>query len=165
MSRTLYDISDDYRELWNCCLDEETDLDELENKLKAVEDELEDKVYNGIGLIQELKFRSDAMGEESKRLATRKKALDNKIDCLKNYYLDHLKLMGKSKVLTTRGSMSIVKAGGKRPLKIDDENKIPADFKYPVFEIDKETLRQALELGETVQGAHLEERGQYLKIF
>lgn len=164
MSRTLYDISQRYQNLWELCLDDNVDLDTLENALQSVEGELEDKVSNGIGLIQDLKYRADALGEESKRLATRKKALDNKIDYLKNYYLDHLQKMGKSKVLTNRGTMSIAKAGGKRPLKIDDEDLIPIDFKFTVFQIDKDALRQALELGESVKGAHLDERGIYLKI-
>ena len=165
MTRPLYDISERYQNLWELCLDDNVDLDNLENALQSVEGELEEKVANGIGLIQELKYHADAMGEESKRLATRKKAIENKIDCLKNYYLDHLRIMGKSKVLTNRGTMSIVKAGGKRPLKIDNEDLIPAEFKYLVPQIDKDTLRQALESGEEIQGAHLEERGQYLKIF
>lgn len=165
MSRTLYDISDRYQRLWEFCLDDDINLDMLENALQSVEGELEDKVANGIGLIQELKYHADAMGDEAKRLTARKKALDNKIDCLKNYYLDNLIKMGKSKVLTNRGAMSVVKAGGKLPMKIDDEDLIPNDFKFIVMQVDKDALRQALESGETIQGAHLEERGKYLKIF
>ena len=49
--------------------------------------------------------------------------------------------------------MSVVKSGGKRPVKIDDENLIPEDFKFYIPQIDKETLRQALERGESVSGA------------
>lgn len=163
--RPLYDISKRYQNLWDICLDDNVDLDTLEDALKSVEGELDDKVANGIGLIQDLKYHADAMGEESKRLAARKKALENKIECLKNYYRDHLQAMGKTKVLTNRGTMSVVKAGGKRPLKIDDESLIPAEFKFVIAQVDKDALRQALEDGENIQGAHLEERGLYLKIF
>lgn len=165
MSRTLYDISQRFQNIFDLCLDDNVDLDTLENALQSIEGELEDKVANGIGIIQDLKFHADAMGDESKRLAIRKKAIDNKLDWLKSYYLDHLSKMGKSKVLTSRGTMSIVKAGGKRPLKIDDESLIPPDFKFVISQVDKDALRQALESGESVQGAHLEERGKYLKIF
>ena len=165
MSRPLYDISQRYQNIWDICLDDNVDLDTLENALKTIEGELDDKVANGIGLIQELKYHADAMGEEAKRLAARKKAIDNKIDALKSYYLDHLNKMGKTKVLTNRGTMSIVKSGGKRPLKIDNEDLVPADFKFVVAQIDKDALRQALEGGENIQGAHLEDRGFYLKIF
>jgi len=164
MTRTLYDISSRYQNLWDICLDENVDLDELENALQSVEGELEDKVSNGIGLIQSLKYHADAMGEEVNRLSRRKKVLENKIDCLKNYYLNHLQAMGKSKVLTSRGTMSVVKSGGKCPMKIDDEESIPAKYKFVVSEVDRYALRQALESGEKVQGAHLEERGNYLKI-
>lgn len=165
MSRPLYDISKRFENLWNLCLDDNVDLDSLENAIQSVEGELEDKVANGIAIIQDLKFHADAMGDEAKRLALRKKAIDNKIDWLKSYYLDHLSKMGKSKVLTNLGTMSIAKAGGKRPLKIDDENLIPNNFKFIVHQINKDALRTALESGESVQGAHLEDRGLYLKIF
>lgn len=164
MSRTLYDISARYQNLWELCLDDNVNLETLENALRSVEGELEDKVANGIGLIQELKYHADGMGEEAKRLAARKKALENKIDCLKYYYLNHLQYMGKSKVLTNRGTMSVVTAGGKRPLKIDDEESIPNDFKFIVSQIDKDALRKALENGVQVQGAHLGDRGKCLKI-
>ena len=50
------------------------------------------------------------------------------------------------------------------PLKIDDENLIPQDFKKIVYEVDKDKLREVLEDGEIISGAHLEERGSYLKI-
>ena len=163
--RPLYDISKRYQNLLDICLDENVDLDTLEQALQTVEGELDDKVANGIGLIQDLTYHANAMGEEAKRLAARKKAIENKIECLKNYYRDHLQAMGKTKVLTNRGTMSVVKAGGKRPLKIDDESLIPAEFKFVIAQVDKDALRQALEDGENIQGAHLEERGLYLKIF
>ena len=49
---------------------------------------------------------------------------------------------------------------------IDDENLVPADFKFTRYEevIDKDALRDAMENGEVIEGVHLEERGQYLKI-
>lgn len=164
MTRTLYDISDRYQNLWELCLDENVDLDTLEKALQSVEGELEDKVTNGIGLIQELKYHADAMSNEAKRLATQKRVIENRIDYIKNYYLEHLKRMGKLKVLTKCGTMSVVKSGGKPPMKIDDEELIPQEYKYIVSEVDKDALRRALESGKNVQGAHLEERGYYLRI-
>ena len=164
MARTLYDISNRYQNLWELCMDENIDLDMLEEALQSVEGELEDKVTNGIGLIQELKYHADAMSEEVKRLSSRKRALENKIECIKKYYLERLQKMGKSKVLTNRGTMSVVKSGGKCPMKIDDEALVPPEFKYIVTEVDKDALRQALESGKIIQGAHLEERTYFLKI-
>ena len=164
MPRPLYDISKRYQNLWELCLDDNVDLQTLENALQAVEGELEDKVANGIGLIQDLKFHADAMGDEVKRLSNRKKALDNKIAAIKNYYLEHLNKMGKSKVLTNRGTMSIAKAGGKLPLVIDNEDLIPIDYKFIISQVDKDKLRQSLENGFSIAGAHLADRTNYLKI-
>lgn len=164
MSRTLYDISERYRGLWELCLDDAVDLDKLENALKSVEGEIEEKVSNGIGLIQSLKNAADGMENEEKRLKESRRVLENKIQRIKNYYLDELSLMGKKKVLTNRGTMSICQNGGKLPLKIDDESLIPENYFKYVPAIDKESLRDALMNGEKIAGAHLEERGRYLRI-
>lgn len=164
MSSTLYDISKRYENLWELCLDDNVDLVCLESAIQSVEDELEDKCANGIAIIQDLQYHSDAMNAEIKRLTARKKAIDNKVAWLKSYFLDHLQAIGKSKVLTNRGSMSVAKAGGKPALKIDDEKLIPDEFKFVVSQIDTESLRLALESGESIQGAHLAERKFYLKI-
>ena len=165
MGRTLYQLADDYLELWELCIDEDADIQNVVSKMLAIDDLIDSKVANGIAIIQDLKFHAQAMDDESKRLAARKKALDNKIDWLKNYYLDNLQAVGKLKVLTPRGTMSVVKAGGKRPLKIDNEQLIPDSFKFNVPIVNKDALRSALESGQIVAGAHLEDRGKYLKIF
>lgn len=164
MSRTLYDISKRYQNLWDLCTDDNVDLDTLENALQSVEGELQDKCANGIAIIQDLKYHADNMGEEIKRLSFRKKALENKLDWLKSYYLDNLQKFGVSKVLTNRGSMSVANSGGKRPLKIVDEDLIPNDFKFLVPHIDKDALRKALESGQSIQGAFLDNRSKFLKI-
>ena len=50
---------------------------------------------------------------------------------------------------------------------IDDENAIPLDFKTTRYEavtvIDKDSMYDTMIRGENVDGAHLEERGYYLK--
>ena len=144
--------------------DENLTAEEVTEKLQGLEMELDAKVANGIGLIQSLKVTAEGMGAEIKRLNQRKKSIENRIATISDYYLNHLSAMGKKKILTSRGTMTIAKSGGKLPLKIDDENLIPQDFKKIVYEVDKDKLREVLEDGEIISGAHLEERGSYLKI-
>ena len=140
--------------------------EEVEEKLQALNMELDAKVANGIGLIQTLKVAADGMKAEEMRLKQRRSALENRIATIKDYYQSELTRIGKKKILTSRGTMTIAKCGGKLPMKIDDENLVPMEFKNKkiVYEIDKDYLRQALEDGEIISGAHLEERGSYLKI-
>ena len=157
----MYELTDAFQELY--VNDELTD-EEVEGKLQALNMELDAKVANGIGLIQTLKVAVDGMKTEETRLKQRRLALENRISKIKDYYQAELTAIGKKKILTSRGTMTIAKCGGKLPMKIDDENLVPQNFKKIVYEIDKDKLREALEDGEIISGAHLEERGNYLKI-
>ena len=159
----MYELTDAFQELY--VNDELTD-EEVENKLQALNMELEEKCSNGIALIQTLKAAVDGMKAEENRLKQRRFELENRIGKIKDYYQAELTAIGKTKILTSRGIMTIAKSGGKLPMKIDDENLVPMEFKNKktVYEIDKDKLREALEDGEIISGAHLEERGNYLKI-
>ena len=167
MASTLYDIEQRYQNLWELCLDDNVDLETLEQALQSVEGEITDKCANGIGLIQSLRNHAAGLDGEIKRLSQRKKAIDNRIEQIQTYFLDNLIKIGKSKIMTSRGVMSVVNAGGKRPLKIDDEESVPNDFKFITYNviIDKDALRDALERNIEVDGAHLEERKKILRIY
>lgn len=157
----LYEITEQFTDL---LYNEEMTEEEIKSQLENLDMELENKVENGIGLLKNLLATSDAMKAEIQKLTSRKKTLENRISQIKDYYQAELSAIGKKKILTSRGAMSIAKCGGKLPMKIDDENLIPQDFKKIVYEVDKDKLREALEDGEIISGAHLEERGTYLKI-
>ena len=125
--------------------------------------ELEEKVSNGIGLIQNLKATAEGMKAEENRLKQRRTAIENQIEHIKQIYQYTLAAMNLKKVVTARGAMSIAKVGGKKSLKFD-ESLLPKDYFKMVYEVDKEKIRTAIESGAEVQGAYLEERGSYLKI-
>lgn len=161
--RTLYELTGAFADL---SVDDELTEEEFAEKLQGLEMELDAKVENGIGLILDWKSKADAIDAEIKRLTQRKKSFENRISSVKNYYLNELSAIGKKKIVTPIGTMTVAKAGGKVPLKIDDEGLIPKDFfnQRTVYEIDKEKIRTALEGGAKISGAHLEQRGSYLKI-
>lgn len=168
--RPLHVIRGGFEELWEKVTDEEIFEEDLKEYLKktlpSLENELTQKCENGIGVIVNLQSTVDAMKAEETRLKMRRVVLEKKIASIKDYYLENLRDIGKKKVLTNLGTMTVAKVGGKKPLKIDDETVIPQKYfnQRTVYEIDKEKIRTALESGEMVKGAHLEERGSYLKI-
>lgn len=163
---TLYNISERYQNLLELCYSDNVDSDLLATAISIVDGELTDKVHNGIAIIRELTAKSAAFDAEIKRLAASKRAIDNNLERLKNYYLDNLNAIGKQRVSTDIGTMTVAKAGGKRTMIIDDVNLVPAQFRYTetIEAIDRDALRQALERGDTVEGARLENRRLYLKV-
>lgn len=164
--RPLHELTGIFAELWEKILDDEVFEEDLKEILPPLDDELTQKCENGIGLIADLQSHAEAMKAEETRLKLRRVTLEKKIASIKDYYLENLREIGKKKVLTNLGTMTVAKIGGKLPLKIDDETVIPQEYfnQRTVYELDKEKLRTALEGGEVVYGAHLEERGSYLKI-
>lgn len=158
---TLYEISNQFTDL---LYNEDLTVEEIDEQLQKIQLAIEEKVSDGIAVIQELKGTADVMKSEIDRLTQRKKAIESRIERIKDYYLSELSAMDKKKIVTARGTMTIAKCGGKKPMRIDDENLIPQDFKVIRYEVDKEALRNALEKGEEISGARLEERGTYLKI-
>lgn len=164
--RPLHELTGIFAELWEKILDDEVFEEDLKEILPPLDDELTQKCENGIGLIADLQSHAEAMKAEETRLKLRRVTLEKKIATIKDYYLENLREIGKKKVLTNLGTMTVAKVGGKLPLKIDDESAIPQEYfnQRTVYELDKEKLRTAIEDGEVVYGAHLEERGSYLKI-
>lgn len=166
---TLYELASDFNDIFDVMAEENLDSDTLMVLMHDAETNMTaiaDKVSNGIGLIRSLENVRDGLDAEIKRLQIRKKSVEGNICNIKEYYLQNLSSIGAKKIVTPRGNMTVAKVGGKQPLTIDDEALVPSDFKIPVttYKVDKEKIRASIAKGETVPGAHLAERGFYLKI-
>ena len=166
-ARPLYELAAGFNALFDLVLDEAMDLQLLEEGLHSIECELEEKCANGIALIKSLEAYAEAYSKEEKRFKAQRQILENRIKRIKEWYRQNLDAMGKTKVPTRYGVMSVQKNGGKQPLKIDDAALIPEAYLITVPEhkdVNREALYEALSGGEEVPGAHLETRGRSLRI-
>lgn len=161
---TLYELSSGFNSIAALVEDETMDADELEQGLQQIECSLQEKCFNGIGLIKSLESQRDGLKAESKRLSDRAKAIDERIKRIKAWYQVNLEGMGKDKVPTDRGTMYIKK--NPPAMVIYDESKIPAAY-YDVipehYELAKDRLKKALADGKEVIGARLTQ-GKSLQI-
>ena len=73
-----------------------------------------------------------------------------------------MKQIGKTKLATDLFNFNIVKNGGKQALTIDGE--VPKEYTKTIIENDTDKIRQALEEGKNLPFAHLEPRGESLRI-
>ncbi len=166
-ARPLYELAAGFNAIFDLVLDETMDLEQLEGALQSIECEIEEKCANGIALIKSLETYAAAYKAEKKRFEEQQQSLENRIKRIKEWYRQNLDAMGKSKVPTKYGVMSVQNNGGKAPLKIDDASRIPDAYLTTVpehKEVDNEALYEALKNGEAVPGAHLEPRGRSLRI-
>lgn len=166
MNPTLYELTGNYKTLLD--LAGSMDADELEtfnDTLEAVLGEIEVKADGYAVVLAEIEGRINTVNREIGRLEAIESALSNTrrrmIDRLKTAMED----IGKKEIKTDLHRFKIVGNGGKQPLDIN-EGCVPEEYlKTEVKQVpDKDKIRKALESGECLTFAHLEDRGTHLKI-
>ena len=148
--RALYEIEDDILG----CVDTETGEIIDPEKLDALEMEREKKIEAVILWRKDLLAEAEAVKKEADVLSKRAKSCENKAEQLKNYISYAL---NGEKFKTDRCSVSYRKTSG---VVLDDIYKVSSKFWGDIKEswISKTKIKEAIEKGETVEGAHIEER-------
>lgn len=144
----LFEIDEQIRDCVDWDTGEILDIDRL-NQLQL---ERTNKI-SGVALwIKELAYEAGAMDQEIKNLQARKKSAENKVESLKKWLA--IACEGKK----WEDEKSKVSFRNTTAVEIDDEDKI--DKKYKVeklsYTISKTAIREAIEAGETVAGAHIQ---------
>lgn len=155
--KPLYALIGQYRQLQE--IDpEEVDEQTLLATLEGLTGEIEVKVTNIAGFIRNIECFAEAVEEAAHKMKVRSINLNAKADRLKAYLETQLKAMGQTKLQVPEFIVQIKKNPPR--LVIDDVDKIPAKFKYealPETCLHKGDIRAALEKGEPVDGAHMEQ--------
>lgn len=158
----IYELTSNYEHLLNMLYDEDVDEQAILDTLESIEGDIEDKADGYAKIIKELETQSNARKEEAKRLTQSAKTFDNKIKMLKSNLFNCMKITGKTKFTTNLFSFSIAKNEGKQVLTVDGD--VPKEYTKTITENDTDKIRQALENGENLPFAHLEPRGESLRI-
>lgn len=158
----LYQLTNNYETLLNMLYDEDIDEQAIIDTLEGIEGEIEDKADGYAKIIKELESKQNARKEEAKRLTESAKVFENRIKTLKSNLFNAMKATGKEKFSTDLFTFNIAKNGGKQSLTIDGE--VPAEYTKTIIENDIDKIRQALEAGQKLPFAHLEPRGESLRI-
>ena len=156
----LYEITNELLKLEN--YDEFSE--EHQQILDDVKDDMSSKIESIAKMIKNLEADKSILKAESKRLADRAKATDNKINWLKNYVKDNMTVAGidkiKGELLTV--SLQNVKAS----VEITDDDLVPVKFKKEIVEtrISKENILNAYKAGETVTGVVIYDNNKSVRI-
>lgn len=160
--KSIYELTNNYETVLNMLYDEDTDEQMIIDTLESIEGEIEDKADNYAKIIKELEAKEKAKEDEAKRLINGASILKNRIKGLKFNLYNCMKQTGKTKFATDLFTFNIVRNGGKQALTIDGD--VPEEYIKTVFETDTEKIRKVLEEGKKLDFAHLEERGESLRI-
>jgi len=156
MSIKLYELTEGYKALWNLVDDNDSDLSMIETALQTVEGAIEVKANNIIIFLKSLDADAKAIKEEEVRLATRRKAIENKHSSIKQYLQAQMELAGIEKL---KGAISTLSIQNNPPsVQILDIDSIPGKYLTLIPEQyvpDKKRISEALKQGEDIPGASL----------
>ncbi len=148
----LYELSVAFQEVQNMDLDPEV----MKDTLDSIGGTFEHKAENTAKLIRNLESDVLAYKEEENRLKTKRQAAENKLEWLKTYLKDCMKLIGKNKYEAGVFKLSIQK----NPVSVNITNKkiLPEDYLIPQPpKVNNTTLKKALKDGIEVPGAELKQ--------
>lgn len=156
----LYELTENYLQLLEMAEDMDPEL--LRDTLESIQESIEDKAENTAKLIKSLEADVKAIKEEEKRLADRRKALEKKIENIKDYLREQLELAGIDKV--KRPTITVSIQNNPPSVRVVNEELIPSHFMIPQPpKLDKKGILEKLKNGEKVPGVELAQ-GRSLRI-
>lgn len=152
---TLYELTDRYRNILEVA--EMLDAEQLEEALAGIDDDIEVKADGYAGVIEELKMKKEKNKELKERFAAKEKALDTRIEKMKESLQDSMLLTGKTKFKTDLFSFNIQKNAAS--LSVLKEDNIPKRFyEEQAPKLDKRGLLKYLkETEEELEGVEIKQ--------
>lgn len=172
MDRTLFELSDEILQLdevLNQIPDEDAEAQEavLKGYMTTLQEDLSTKLESYCRYILELESRSEIRKNEAKRVMARSKVDENRVNRLKEILKWYFRTHNLTSYETPLHRISLCSNGGKLGLQIDlPIEQLPSKYIRQEINLvlDTEHLRADLETGIEIEGVHLGERGQSIRI-
>ena len=149
---TLYEIGQVYQNIMDLII-EGADEEALIQALEHIDDELEDKADAYITVIKKIEADIEMIRKEEKRLAEKRRSMDNSIKRMKENLESHMILMDKKKFKTDKFSFNIQR---NRPsLKIASEENIPEKFYRVEKKLNRRELLEEIQEGSEIDGVEV----------
>lgn len=162
---SLYELTGYYAMLQNMLEDEEMSDEEISDRLKDLNDEIEMKADNYAKMIRNFETSLEGIKIEAKRLSERKSKLEANIKRLKDDLQTAMITTGKTKFKTDLFSFGIQKNGGALPVIVDvDTSELPDDLVIVSEKPDLKAIEKYIKETGDVTFAHFGERGESLRI-
>jgi len=162
----LYKISDKYLSLLNennLGFENEMDAMDCLEKLEKAEGEFKEKAKNVCAYILNLEAELDSVKEVEKRIQRRRKALEKKVEYLRDYVVFHMHKMEISEIKADDFSFNIKICDGRESVEIINEEGIDDMYFNFTKTPNKKLIGIAIKDGEKVEGCCLVRR-PYLMI-
>ena len=158
---TLFDITEDFRSLYELATDPECDEQVFQDTLDGLMGELEVKSCGYTQVIKQLDMEAKQAKEVSQMFADKAKVRENHIKRMKEALKMAMETAGTDQIAAGAFTIKLQKNGGLQPLKITGE--VPDNMTKVIVEPDTDRIREFLKDNEC-EWAHLEERGKHIVI-
>ena len=158
---TLFDITEDFRSLYELATDPECDEQVFQDTLEGLMGELEVKSCGYTQVIKQLDMEAKQAKEVSQMFADKAKVRENHIKRMKEALKMAMETAGVDEIAAGAFTIKLQKNGGLQPLKITGE--VPDNMTKVIVEPDTDRIREFLKDNEC-EWAHLEERGKHIVI-
>ena len=158
---SLYQLTNEYRELENMDLDAET----LADTLESLGGEFDAKADSICHVLANMEVVATGVEAEAVRMSARAKKLRNRQDELRDYLRISMEKLGKKKIESAKFTINCV--AGRDKVNVLDESKIRGDFFDTIpasKKLDKKLLLISLKDGYDVEGAELIKSKSSLRI-
>ena len=153
---TLYELTDDYRNLLEMAQNPDIDGQAIKDTLEAIQGDIEEKADGYAKVIKELSADTDKISAEIKRLTDRKNTIQNNIAYMKQSLTSAMTVTGNTKFRTDLFSFNIQK--NPAALVVGDEKAMPQEYLIPQEpKVDKKAIIDFLKNGNKVPYAHIEQ--------
>ncbi len=161
MSRKLYELTQDFKNLEELLDNPEIDNVEIEKALNEVAGKFVDKAENICKIRAIILSDIEGIKAEEKRLKDLKKQKENAIKNLENYLEANMRALDQKKVEGGLFTLSIKK--NPPSVLINDLEVVPSEFKVIKIEANKTAIKNILKAGGSIEGCSLEQK-ESLKI-
>ena len=155
---TLYELTEEYRQLLDWMEDPEMDPQTIQDTLEALGGEIEEKADGYAKVIRQLEADAAALKAEAKRMTNKQKTAEENIERLKKSLQRTMEITGREKIDT--GLFKVWLQKTPESVVMDEQyiENIPERFlRMRDPEINKQAIKEALNAGEDLDGiAHLE---------
>ena len=157
---SLYDLTGEFKALYELAVDDE-DPQAFLDTLEGLKGELEVKAGGYVHVIKQLEMEVDECDKVIDAFKAKKATRTNNVKRMKEALMQAMDIAGVDKLPAGEYTLKIAKNGGVQPLVLGD---VPDNYMKVKLEPDTDKIRKALNDGEDLSFAHLEERGRHLNI-
>lgn len=158
---SLYELTGEFQALYELATNEE-ELQIFLDTLEGLKGELEVKAAGYVHVINQLMMEANECDRVVEAFEAKKQTRVNNIRRMKEALINAMDAAGIDTLKADEYTLKIAKNGGLQPLKID--GYVPDSFTKVIVEPDNKKIRDALNNGEALGFARLEERGRHLCI-